>query len=53
MFCLIKNPVLIEDFRAQLTDLDFRDEFFQKSFWKIQHEKPFSNQRDIFNPFLF
>ena len=48
MFCLIKNPVLIEDFRAQLIDLDFRDEFFQKSFWKIQHEKP-SGSSELFN----
>ena len=48
MFCLIKNPFLIEDFRAQLIDLDFRDEFFQKSFWKIQHEKP-SDSSVLFN----
>ena len=32
MFCLIKNPKLIEDFRAQLIDLDFRDEFFKNRF---------------------
>ena len=48
MFCLIKNPILIKDFRAQLTDLDFGDAFFQKSFWKIQHES-FPNPTDIFN----
>ena len=48
MFCLIKNPVLIEDFRAQLINLDFRDEFFQKSFWKIQHEKS-SGSSELFN----
>ena len=48
MFCLIKNPTFIDDFRAELTDLDFRDEFFQKSFWKIQHE-PRSSSSDIFN----
>ncbi len=48
MFCLIKNPILIKDFRAQLTDLDFSDAFFQKSFWKIQHES-LPNSADIFN----
>ena len=48
MFCLIKNPVLIEDFRAKLINLDFRDEFFQKSFWKIQHEKS-SGSSELFN----
>ena len=48
MFCLIKNPVFIVDFRAKLTGLDFRDEFFQKSFWKIQHESP-SSSSEIFN----
>ena len=39
MYCLTKNPVFINDFRAQLINLDFRNEFFQKSFWKIQHEQ--------------
>ena len=48
MFCLIKNPMLIKDFRAQLSDLDFSDAFFQKSFWKIQHES-LPNSTDIFN----
>ena len=48
MFCLIKNPILIKNFRAQLTDLDFGDAFFQKSFWKIQHES-LPNSTDIFN----
>ena len=47
MFCLIKNPNLIKEFRETLTDLDFSDEFFQKSFWKIQHE-PFSKTTEIF-----
>ena len=46
MFCLIKNPTLIEDFKETLTDLDFSDEFFQKSLWKIQHE-PFSKTTEI------
>lgn len=48
MFCLIKNPTFIDDFRAELTNLDFRNEFFQKSFWKIQHE-PRSSSSEIFN----
>ena len=48
MFCLIKNPIFIDDFRAKLTDLDFRDEFFQKSFWKIQHES-LSSSSEVFN----
>ena len=48
MFCLIKNPIFVQDFRAQLTDLDFRDKFFQKSFWKIQHESS-SGSSEIFN----
>ena len=47
IFCLIKNPNLINDFRETLTDLDFSDEFFQKSLWKIQHE-PFSKTTEIF-----
>ncbi len=47
MFCLIKNPTFIKDFRESLTDLDFSDEFFQKSLWKIQHE-PFSKTTEIF-----
>ena len=46
MFCLIKNPTLIKDFKETLTDLDFSDEFFQKSLWKIQHE-PFSKTKEI------
>ena len=46
MFCLIKNPTFIEDFKEALTDLDFSDEFFQKSLWKIQHE-PFSKTTEI------
>ena len=48
MFCLIKNPILIKDFKSQLTDIEFSDEFFQKSFWQIQHEQ-LSNSTDIFN----
>ena len=47
MFCLIKNPTFIKDFKETLTDLDFSDEFFQKSLWKIQHE-PFSKTTEIF-----
>ncbi len=47
MFCLIKNPTFIKDFRDALTDLDFSDEFFQKSLWKIQHES-FSKKTEIF-----
>ena len=47
MFCLIKNPTFIKDFKETLTDLDFSDEFFQKSLWKIQHE-PFSETTEIF-----
>ena len=39
---------MIDEYRAQLIDLDFRDEFFQKSFWKIQHEKP-SSKSELFN----
>ena len=31
-----------------MIDLAFRDEFFQKSFWKIQHEKP-SDSSELFN----
>ena len=46
MFCLIKNPTFIKDFKETLTDLDFSDEFFQKSLWKIQHE-PFSKTTEI------
>ena len=46
MFCLIKNPTFIKDFKETLTDLDFSDEFFQKSLWKIQHE-PFSKTIEI------
>ena len=46
MFCLIKNPTLIKDFKETLTDLEFSDEFFQKSLWKIQHE-PFSKTTEI------
>ena len=46
MFCLIKNPIFIKDFKETLTDLDFSDEFFQKSLWKIQHE-PFSKTTEI------
>ena len=46
MFCLIKNPTFIKDFKETLTDLDFSDEFFQKSLWKIQHE-PLSKTTDI------
>ncbi len=48
MFCLIKNPIFIKDFKVQLTDIDFSDEFFLKSIWKIQHE-PISNSSDIFD----
>ena len=48
MFCLIKNPIFIKDLKTQLTNIDFSDEFFLKSIWKIQHEKP-SNSTDIFN----
>ena len=48
MFCLIKNLVFINDFRAQLIDLDFKDEFFQKSFWKIQH-KQHSSSSELVN----
>ncbi len=48
MFCLIKNPSFIEDFKAHLTDIDFSDEFFQKSFWQIRHQQ-LSNSSDIFN----
>ena len=47
MFCLIKNPAFINEFKAELTDIEFSDEFFEKSFWKIQHE-PVSNLTDIF-----
>ena len=47
MFCLIKNPTFIKDFKETLTDLDFSDEFFQKSLWKIQHE-PFSKTTEVF-----
>jgi len=46
MFCLIKNPTFIKDFKETLTDLGFSDEFFQKSLWKIQHE-PFSKTTEI------
>ena len=46
MFCLIKNPTFIKDLKETLTDLDFSDEFFQKSLWKIQHE-PFSKTTEI------
>ena len=46
MFCLIKNPTFIKDFKETLTDLDFSDEFFQKSLWRIQHE-PFSKTTEI------
>ena len=46
MFCLIKNPTFIKDFKETLTGLDFSDEFFQKSLWKIQHE-PFSKTTEI------
>ena len=46
MFCLIKNPTFIKDFKETLTDLDLSDEFFQKSLWKIQHE-PFSKTTEI------
>ena len=46
IICLIKNPNLINDFKETLTDLDFSDEFFQKSLWKIQHE-PFSKTTEI------
>jgi len=46
MFCLIKNPTFIKDFKETLTDLDFSDEFFQKSLWKIQHQ-PFSKTTEI------
>ena len=48
MFCLIKNPTFIKDFKEKLTDLDFSDEFFKKSFWKIQHET-FSKTTELFN----
>ena len=37
-----------KDFKTQLTNIDFSDEFFQKSFWKIQHEQ-LSNSTDIFS----
>ena len=47
MFCLIKNPSFINEFKTELTDIDFCDEFFEKSFWKIQHE-PLSSLMDIF-----
>ena len=47
MFCLIKNPTFIEEFKEKLTDLDFSNEFFKKSFWKIQHE-PLSKKTEIF-----
>ena len=46
MFCLIKNPTFIKDFKETLTDLGFSDKFFQKSLWKIQHE-PFSKTTEI------
>ena len=48
MFCLIKNPIFINEFKTKLTELDFRDKFFQKSFWKIQHE-PRSSSSEVFN----
>ena len=38
----------MEDFKTQLTDIDFSDEFFQKSFWQIRHEQ-LTNSSDIFN----
>ena len=47
MFCLIKNPTFIHDFGQELADLEFSDEFFQKSFWKILHEPP-SETSEIF-----
>ena len=47
MFCLIKNPSFINEFKTELTHIDFCDEFFEKSFWKIQHE-PLSSLMDIF-----
>ncbi len=47
MFCLIKNPTFINEFKAELTNIDFSDEFFEKSLWKIQHE-PLSTLTDIF-----
>ena len=46
MFCLIKNPTFIHNFKAQLNDIGFSDEFFQKSLWKIQHQQ-LSNSTDI------
>ena len=48
MFCLIKNPKFIKDHKAQLTDIDFSNEFFRKSLWQIQHEQ-LSNSTDIFS----
>ena len=48
MFCLIKNPQFVKDFKEDLSNLEFSDEFFQKSFWKILHE-PFSNAKEIFD----
>ena len=48
MFCLIKNPKFIKDLKAQLTDIDFSNEFFRKSLWQIQHEQ-LSNSTDIFS----
>ncbi len=48
IFCLIKNPIFIENLKTQLVDIDFIDEFFQKSFWKIQH-KQLSSSSDVLN----
>ena len=48
MFCLIKNPVLLKTLKAQLTDLDFSDEFFQKSFWKINTNQSLKQQIFLF-----
>ncbi len=48
MFCLVKNPNLLRDLKAELTDIDFRDEFFQRSYWRIQHE-PLSSSKDTFD----
>ena len=48
MFCLIKNPTFIKDFKETLTDLDFSDEFFQKSLWKINTNRSPKQQRYVF-----
>ena len=38
IFCLAKNPEIIKELKDKLIEIDFKNQFFKKSFWQIKHE---------------